>query len=569
MSETDLELLRRYGRQNAEDAFREIVRRHLDLVYSAALRRVRSPQLAEEVAQSTFLKLAGHAGQLPSQTIVTAWLYQVARREAIDVVRREARRHLREQIASEMNAMNASEDDWAHIAPLLDEAMFALDETERLAVLLRYFENKSLREVGETLGTSDDAAQKRVSRAVERLREFFANRGVSIGASGLAVVISANAVQPAPIGLALTISTAASFVGITVAASTAATATKAITMTATQKVLIAAALAATVGSGIYEAHRASSLQTQVQVLQRSRTELTNRLQQLTEARNEANARLAAQTDEFERLSRNAVQANAEILQLRNELNRPTGNQGSIQKGAEARSLPGNISAMASQSTENIAAGRELGMAVARGDAGAFEKMVELARAQHKSFVTNSPGLTDTARGELARLTFAPIHAAFDVIAEAASGGSAPALDAVMKAALFPELKGQAIQSLGKLAGDGSDAALDTLVNPEKYGLLLSGVVGALKPAAENGNQKAINALAEVAGDPRHQPLWYMAADGLSKAAESGNTVALDALIKLSASTNRSIQNVVLPALQRAAVNQNAKAADALRSLGIR
>src|SRR6185503_19511940 len=116
-----------------------------------------------------------------------AWLYQVTRRSAIDVVRRESRRQLREQIATEMNAINATAADWTHIEPLLDEAMQALDETDRSAVLLRYFENKSLRDVGQTLGTSEDAAQKRVSRAVERLREFFAKRGVTVGASGLSV----------------------------------------------------------------------------------------------------------------------------------------------------------------------------------------------------------------------------------------------------------------------------------------------------------------------------------------------------------------------------------------------
>ena len=92
MNETDLELLARYRERQAEDAFAEIVRRHIDLVYSAALRQVRSPQLAEEVVQSTFINLARHSHRLASGTILTAWLYQVTRREAIDVVRREARR---------------------------------------------------------------------------------------------------------------------------------------------------------------------------------------------------------------------------------------------------------------------------------------------------------------------------------------------------------------------------------------------------------------------------------------------------------------------------------------------
>ncbi|HMJ90395.1 MAG TPA: sigma-70 family RNA polymerase sigma factor, partial [Candidatus Acidoferrum sp.] len=205
MSETDLQLLARYGRKHAEDAFAEIVRRHLGLVYSAALRQVRAPQLAEEVAQSAFIKLARQAGQLAPDTILAAWLYQVTRREAIDVVRREASRQLREQIATEMNSMNATAADWTHIEPLLDEAMHALDDTDRTAVLLRYFENKSLREVGATLGTSENAAQKRLSRAVERLREFFAKRGVTVGASGLVVLISANGVLTAPAGLSAAI----------------------------------------------------------------------------------------------------------------------------------------------------------------------------------------------------------------------------------------------------------------------------------------------------------------------------------------------------------------------------
>ena len=261
MSDTDLQLLVRYTRDVAEDAFAEIVRRHLNLVHSAALRQVRSPQLAEEVAQSVFTDLARNAGKLKPDTILTAWLYQVTRRTAIDVVRREARRQLREQIATEMNAMNATAADWTHIEPLLDDAMQALDETDRAAVLLRYFENKSLREVGATLGTSDDAAQKRVSRAVDRLREFFVKRGVTVGANGLVVVISANAVHAAPVGLAVTISTAAVLAGttITATATATATATKAIAMTTLQKTLVTATIAVLAGTGIYQAKQNSKL----------------------------------------------------------------------------------------------------------------------------------------------------------------------------------------------------------------------------------------------------------------------------------------------------------------------
>jgi len=321
MSDTDLELLDRYARYHAEDAFAEIVRRHLDLVHSAALRQVRSPQLAEEVAQSTFINLARHAHRLAPGTILTAWLYQVARREAIDVVRREARRQLREQIATEMNAMNATAADWTHIEPLLDDAMHALDETDRAAVLLRYFENKSLREVGATLGASENAAQKRLSRAVERLREFFAKRGVTVGESGLVVVLSANAVQAAPVGMAVTVSTAAALAATTLSTTTTTTLTKAIVMTTTQKALVTVALAAAIGTGIYEARQVSAARTEIQKLKQQRDLLTDQLEEMTRERAEAAKQLAALRDANERPNRDAgelLRLRAEVARLRND-----------------------------------------------------------------------------------------------------------------------------------------------------------------------------------------------------------------------------------------------------------
>jgi len=294
---SDLDLLGQYAQKDLQDAFTEIVRRHVDLVYSAALRQVRSPQLAEEVAQSVFADLARNAGKIsgtgvPPASSLTPWLYSVTRRTAIDVVRKESRRQIREQIAVEMN-MNATAENWTQIEPLLDEAMHVLDETDRSAVLLRYFENKSLREIGATLGTSDDAAQKRVSRAVERLREFFSKRNVTIGAGGLTVLISANAVQAAPVGLAATISTAAILTGTTFAAITTATAIKTVAMTTLQKTLIVATLATAVGTGIYETHQASTLRGQNQLLQQQQAPLAEQLRQLQQEHDDATNRLAA------------------------------------------------------------------------------------------------------------------------------------------------------------------------------------------------------------------------------------------------------------------------------------
>ncbi len=326
---TDLDLLGQFSRDHSQEAFTALVNRHVNLVYSAALRQVRSPQLAEEIAQSVFTDLARNAGKLKSDTILTAWLYQVTRRTAIDTIRKESRRRLREQIAVEMTIRSATVNDWAQIEPLLDDAMDALDETDRTAVLLRYFENKSLREVGQTLGASEDAAQKRVSRAVERLREFFSKRNVTIGASGLVAIISANAVQAAPAGLALTFSTA-TLAGIAVSTSTAITATKAIAMTTVQKAIVTATIAMLAGAGIYEARQASQLREQNQALQRQQASLAEQIRQLQHDRDEIANRLAALQAENTQLKsgQNATELlklRGEVARLQNAANDPTEN----------------------------------------------------------------------------------------------------------------------------------------------------------------------------------------------------------------------------------------------------
>ena len=314
---SDLDLLRQFARGNSQDAFAEIVRRHLNLVYSAALRQVRSPQLAEEVAQSVFADLARVAATPSSPQTLTPWLYAVTRRTSIDAIRKESRRQLREQTAMEMNNMNATANDWTQIEPLLDDAMAALDETDRSAILLRYFENKNLREVGEALGASEDAAQKRVSRAVERLREFFSKSNVTIGAGGLAVLISANAVQSAPMGLAATISAAAVLAGTAVHTSTVIAATKVIAMTTLQKTLITATVAVLAGAGFYEAHRTSQLRDQAQTLQQQQAPMAGQIRQLQRERDDATNRLAGLRTENAQLHLNSSEM--EILKLRAEV----------------------------------------------------------------------------------------------------------------------------------------------------------------------------------------------------------------------------------------------------------
>ncbi len=319
MNADNRSLLREFTERHSQDAFVTLIRRQVNLVYSTALRVVRSRPLAEDVAQSVFTDLARDAGKLKPDTVLTAWLYRVAYRTAVDVVRRQSRRQRREQQAVEIAAMNSSdvsrrnpmEADWTNIEPLLDEAMQNLDETDRAAVLLRYFENQSLREVGEKLGVSDDAAQKRVSRAVERLREFFAKRGVAIGTGGLAVAITGHAVQAAPVGLAATIAA-----GATVPLATG-TLVKAVAMTTMQKAVITAAVLAATGAIVYQARRISVLQDETQRVGQPPVGLVLQNQQLLRERNEAQRELKAAQEQLGQSSRDA----ADVASLQNEVTR--------------------------------------------------------------------------------------------------------------------------------------------------------------------------------------------------------------------------------------------------------
>ena len=308
MNDIDQQLLQRYTRDRAEDAFAELVRRHLNLVYSAALRQVQSPQLAKDVSQSVFNDLARSAGQLKQDTVLSAWLYEVTRRTSIDFIRQEMRRKMREQAYTEMKLIDAAPDEnWREVLPHLDAAMEELDGADRAAVLLRFFENKSLREVGAELGVSDDAARKRIDRAVERLRKGMSQRGVTVTAGGLIVLVSANAVQAAPAGLAITISAAAPL-----AMATTAAATKTIVMTTLQKTVVAATACIVTGAGIYEVHQARQWREQVHVFQQQQEPLDRNIEELTNRLAIVSNQLVDLSDENRRLRTNTL----ELLRLR-------------------------------------------------------------------------------------------------------------------------------------------------------------------------------------------------------------------------------------------------------------
>jgi RNA polymerase sigma factor (sigma-70 family) len=214
------DLLAQYARNQSEAAFSELVSRHVNLVYSVALRRSGNVHQAEEITHTVFLILAKKAGSLSSKIILSGWLYRTAQLTASNYLRMENRRQRREQEAQLLSLDNESESDvWAQVAPMLETAMEHLGDSERNAVILRFFESKSLKEVGRALGTKEAAAQKRIDRALKKLRSFFTRRGVTLTATTLAVVLSSQSVQAAPASLASAIVTAGASQGAVIGGS--------------------------------------------------------------------------------------------------------------------------------------------------------------------------------------------------------------------------------------------------------------------------------------------------------------------------------------------------------------
>lgn len=222
MSELDdHDLLAQYAQKNSEAAFAALAERHLGLVYSTALRCAGHAYAAEEISQAVFIILAQKADKLSRKVALSGWLYQTTRLTAANFLRSEIRRQKREQEAF-MQSLTNDAEMWRHIAPLLDDALGQLGGRDRDAIVLRFFENKNLREVGLAIGTSEDAAKMRVNRALEKLRKIFGQRGVAFSVAAIAGAVSANSVHAAPLGLAKTISVVAITKGAAAAGSTLA-----------------------------------------------------------------------------------------------------------------------------------------------------------------------------------------------------------------------------------------------------------------------------------------------------------------------------------------------------------
>ena len=274
----DATLLQHFSSDRSEEAFAALVRRHLNLVYSAALRSTGGDrQLAEDVSQQVFVLLARRAATLARHPALAGWLYTTTHYTAAKLVRSARRRQAREREAQAMQQLLSSSTppaDWDRLRPVLDDAMLELGGRDREAVLLRYFENHPFAEVGARLGLSENAARMRVERALDKLQSVLARRGITSTAGALTLLLADHAVVAAPAGLAAMVSGAAlAGAGGTVALWTLMTAPKTLAT-------ITSIAALAVGVGVIQQQRsigrlqreAAEIREQIQALPGLRTE---------------------------------------------------------------------------------------------------------------------------------------------------------------------------------------------------------------------------------------------------------------------------------------------------------
>lgn len=320
-----VQLLRAWSEHGSEEAFARLVAQHIDLVYSVAVRKVAGHTgLAADVTQTVFADLARKARTLRAEGSLAGWLHRHTCLTAATALRGELRRRAREETAVVMQALENSPDDpaWSRLAPLLDDAVNALSDADRRAILLRFYERRDLRAVGSALGVGEDAAQKRVARALDKLRDWLATRGVTSTAAALATALSAHTIAAAPAGLSAAVTSTALAAASASAAGVGALSFLELMTDAKAKFAVGAAIAAAVATPLVWQENAIAtvraenrdLTTRVEPLESLRAE-QSRLARRPSA-DDAAARALREREELERLRRDVALLRGQLERAR-------------------------------------------------------------------------------------------------------------------------------------------------------------------------------------------------------------------------------------------------------------
>jgi len=433
----DSELLRRYVEEGSEGAFSQLVHEHLNLVYSAALRKTNGDgPLAEDVSQAVFTELARKSPRLLGHPSLAGWLYNTVRYLAANLRRADQRRWLREQEVRMMNELlsaDAPDQSWQQIRPVLAEALHELKETERTALVLRFLENRSLQEVGAALGLQENAARMRVDRAMDKLRVLLARRGITSTASGLAAALALGVVTPAPQALAVTIASTALASG----AAAGSTLTLINLMSITKVSVIGALVVAGIAVPAWQQTRLQRVRSENQQLRAQETQWAAHQTELASLSNEVERLRKVETDqaELQGLRQWQAQTQPELLRLR-------GMAGVARRSnAEAESLRAQLTKMASEQGTNPVSG-----AMADAMKLAIEQQVEGRLSRLKASLNLTPDQEQAAREILAR--------------------QGQAMAAGVQQAFSGKFDKDELARLGKNAGN-PDEQIQALLNPEQ------------------------------------------------------------------------------------------------------
>jgi RNA polymerase sigma factor (sigma-70 family) len=434
----DSELLRRYVEEHSESAFTQLVDEHLNLVYSAALRETNGARaMAEDLAQAVFTELARKSPRLVGHPSLAGWLYTTVRHLAANLRRADHRRRCREEEAQSMNellAEDAPDQAWHQIRPVLDDALHELNEAERAAVVLRFLENRSLREVGTAMGLQENAARMRVDGALDKLRGFLARRGVTSTVSGLTAALALGVVTPAPEALAAIIASTAVASG---AAAGSTTLTLMKLMSITKVSLIGALVVAGIAVPAWQQTRLKQVRSENAQLQAREADLSGQQTDLASLRGEVERLRKVEADQTElaQLRQWQAQTEPELLRLR-------GMAGVARRAnADAETLRAQLARQASEPGTNPVSG-----AMADAMNLAMDQQVESRLSRLKASLNLTPEQEQSAREILAR--------------------QAQAMSAGMQQAFSGKFDKEELARLGKNAGN-PDEQIKALLSPDQ------------------------------------------------------------------------------------------------------